>query len=142
MKTSDLNLPRITIDDTETDKEIASFYGPNAARWVEEFQEKLPGIETGRYGLSVSDDGCTTCGQLFWHEARVLVDNHPDVWACPYCGATEAVDIKERLEYLRGQLRAECISYYELHELQGLAEHIEPGDVELLEAAGVPELES
>lgn len=46
---------------------------------------------------------------------------------------------RTRLEYLRGQLRAECISYGELHELQSLAEHIEPGDVELLEAAGVPE---
>ena len=47
--------------------------------------------------------------------------------------------IKERLEYLRGQLEAECISWGELHELQCLAEHIEDGDVQLLEAAGVPE---
>lgn len=47
--------------------------------------------------------------------------------------------IRERLEYLRGELRAERISYLELTELQALAEHIEPGDVELLEAAGVPE---
>lgn len=47
--------------------------------------------------------------------------------------------IKERLEYLRGELRAERISYGELAELQGLAEHIEAGDVELAEAAGIPE---
>ena len=47
--------------------------------------------------------------------------------------------IKRRLEYLRGELRAERISYGELSELQDLAKHIEPGDVELLEAAGVPE---
>lgn len=47
--------------------------------------------------------------------------------------------IKERLEYLRGELRAGCMSYGELAELQSLAKHIEPGDVELLEAAGVPE---
>lgn len=47
--------------------------------------------------------------------------------------------VHARLEYLRGELRAERISWGELHELQGLAEHIEPGDVELLEAAGVPE---
>lgn len=47
--------------------------------------------------------------------------------------------VHERLEYLRGELRAERISMGELIELQGLAEHIEPGDVELLEAAGVPE---
>jgi hypothetical protein len=46
---------------------------------------------------------------------------------------------KARLEYLRGELRAERISYGEIAELQSLAEHIEKGDVELLEAAGVPE---
>jgi hypothetical protein len=45
----------------------------------------------------------------------------------------------ERLEYLRGELRAERISYGELAELQGLAEHIDPADVELREAAGFPE---
>jgi len=44
-----------------------------------------------------------------------------------------------RLEYLRGELRAERLSWGEVAELQGLAEHIDPSDVELLEAAGVPE---
>jgi hypothetical protein len=43
--------------------------------------------------------------------------------------------VAARLEELRAELRAERISYGELAELQGLAEHIEPGDVELLEAA-------
>jgi hypothetical protein len=47
--------------------------------------------------------------------------------------------VRERLEYLRGEIRAERISYGEIAELQGLAEHIEPGDVELLQWAGVPE---
>lgn len=47
--------------------------------------------------------------------------------------------ISARLEYLRGELRAGRISYSEQADLEGLAEHIEPGDVELLEAAGVPE---
>lgn len=46
---------------------------------------------------------------------------------------------KLRLEYLRGELRAERISCEELAELQSLVEFIDPGDVELLEAAGVPE---
>lgn len=68
------------------------------------------------------------------------------------CGFTEAdtnavtlrfdspdEEAKKRLEELRQVLRAERISWGELHELQGLAEHIDPGDVELLEAAGVPE---
>ena len=51
----------------------------------------------------------------------------------------EKAEIKNRLEYLRGELRAERISYGELAELQGLALYIEAGDVELLEPAGVPE---
>lgn len=46
-----------------------------------------------------------------------------------------------RLEYLRGELRAERISYGELLELQNLTHVIDPSDVELLEAAGVPEFE-
>lgn len=49
------------------------------------------------------------------------------------------VDVQGRLEYLRGELRAERISYAELAELQGLADHIDPNDVELREAAGLPE---
>lgn len=48
-------------------------------------------------------------------------------------------EIAERLEYLRGELEAERISTGELIELQSLAPHIEEGDVQLLEAAGVPE---
>lgn len=47
--------------------------------------------------------------------------------------------IRGRLEYLREQIRGECISMGEIAELQGLAEQIDPGDVELLEWAGVPE---
>lgn len=47
--------------------------------------------------------------------------------------------IKKRLEYLRGELRAERISLGELLELQELVPHIDSGDVELLEAAGVSE---
>jgi hypothetical protein len=49
--------------------------------------------------------------------------------------------IRDRLEYLRSELRAERISYGELAELQGLADEIQPGDVELAEAAGIPEEE-
>ena len=47
--------------------------------------------------------------------------------------------IKERLEYLRKEIQAERISYAEIAELQGLAEHIDKSDVLLLEWAGVPE---
>lgn len=50
--------------------------------------------------------------------------------------------IKKRLEYLRQELALERISYGELAELQSLSDYIEPGDVELLEPAGVPEEEA
>lgn len=53
--------------------------------------------------------------------------------------STETTDYAERLEYLRGEIRAERISYGEIAELQSLAEHIDPDDVELLEWAGVSE---
>lgn len=47
--------------------------------------------------------------------------------------------VKERLEYLRGEILAERISYGEISELQSLAKHIHNGDVLLLEWAGIPE---
>lgn len=55
---------------------------------------------------------------------------------CETCGPA-----LERLEELRAELRAERISYGELAELADLADYIGPGDVELLEPAGVPEFE-
>lgn len=50
-------------------------------------------------------------------------------------------EIKQRLEYLRGELRAGYISYGELHEPQdyGTRGLIDSDDVELLEAAGIKE---
>lgn len=47
--------------------------------------------------------------------------------------------IQKRLEYIRGEIEAERISYEEIAELQSLAEFIEPGDTLLLEWAGLPE---
>jgi len=46
--------------------------------------------------------------------------------------------VKKRLEYLRGEIVAERISYGEIAELQSLAEHIN-GDVLLMEWAGINE---
>lgn len=46
---------------------------------------------------------------------------------------------KVRLEYLRGEIEAERIATNEILELVSLKEYIEPGDVLLLEWAGVPE---
>ncbi len=56
-------------------------------------------------------------------------------------GLDNTEEIKERLEYLRGELREERISQGELIELQSLSKYIDKGDVELLEAAGVPEFD-
>lgn len=68
--------------------------------------------------------------------------NNETHWEAALLSADERlVYVAERLEYLRGQIEAESISYEEIAELQGLAEFIEPGDVQLLEWAGVPESE-
>jgi hypothetical protein len=48
---------------------------------------------------------------------------------------------KERLEEIRTELDNESVSYGELAELQEMTEFIEEGDVQLLEAAGVPEFD-
>lgn len=48
-------------------------------------------------------------------------------------------EIKDRLEYLRGEIRTERISTSEICELAELARFINNNDVELLEWAGVPE---
>jgi len=45
------------------------------------------------------------------------------------------------LEYLRKQIKQENISYGEIVELQSLKEHIDDGDAELLQWAGVPEFD-
>lgn len=76
---------------------------------------------------------CRRCG------SHMLPCRTHDV--CDGCelGLNDPTLIQQRLEYLRGELQAERISYDELHELQSLAVHIHPSDVELLEAAGVPE---
>lgn len=51
-------------------------------------------------------------------------------------GCPECFNIKERLESIRGSIKAENISYGEIAELQSLADFIDEQDVELLERAG------
>lgn len=74
---------------------------------------------------------CTCCSFICYDDVfdESVIDDH-------------IANVKKRLEYLRGELRAERISYGELAELQSLVGHINPGDVELLEAAGVPEFQN
>jgi hypothetical protein len=50
-------------------------------------------------------------------------------------------EIKTRLNYLRGEIKKECISYGEIAELQSLAEYIPEDDLLLREWAGIPEFE-
>jgi hypothetical protein len=75
------------------------------------------------------------------HATREEATKQAKVWHNSYREVHDLKpeQVKERLEHLRGELRAERISYGELAELQSLAYYIEPGDVELLEPAGVPE---
>jgi hypothetical protein len=56
-----------------------------------------------------------------------------------FVGTISELRVKIRLDYLREQIEAECVSYSEIVELQGLVEYIEPEDNLLLEWAGVPE---
>lgn len=49
--------------------------------------------------------------------------------------------IKKRLEELRVEIQNERISTGEIIELQSLAKHIDKGDVQLLQWAGVPEFD-
>ena len=49
----------------------------------------------------------------------------------------EMKKIRKRLEYLRQEILLERISYGEIAELQSLSDYIDPGDVLLLEWAGV-----
>jgi hypothetical protein len=72
------------------------------------------------------DKVCTPCAESYERRPALKATRVP-------------IAVRYRLEYLRGELRAECISQGELIELQSLAKYIEPGDRELLEAAGVPE---
>lgn len=55
-------------------------------------------------------------------------------YLCDYCWS-----IPKRLEYYRHNIEKECISSYEIADLQSLADYIDPSDVLLLEWARVPE---
>ena len=44
----------------------------------------------------------------------------------------DEMEAHDRLEYLRGEIRVERISYGEIADWQDLADYIEPGDYELL----------
>ena len=51
------------------------------------------------------------------------------------------IKVKKRLEAIRKSIQNENVSYGELAELQSLSQYIDPSDVELREAAGMPEFD-
>lgn len=69
--------------------------------------------------------------------------NSDDAGAYNYATALELCEqyqeALDRLEYLRGEIEHERISTAEILELESLTQYIEPGDVQLLEWANVPE---
>jgi hypothetical protein len=97
------------------------------------------------------------CNKMQWSRSETLCGGHTKSGMCfvfvpvfgvdpGWCYACDhhkanCICIKQRLEYLRKELRDERISYGELAELQSLSAHIDSTDVELLEAAGIPENE-
>jgi len=99
---------------------------------------RLTNIST--HDLDTDTDGhCKRCGMSMQEASKApcaKTGSAKKAWL----DEEETSEIQGRLEYLRGELRAERISQGELMELQGLADYIDPGDVELLEAAGVEEV--
>lgn len=74
--------------------------------------------------------------------ARETIDDYTDADVTRIMGELrDRSEIAGRLDYLRGEIEAERISYGEIAELQELADqgHIPEGDTLLLEWAGVPE---
>ena len=77
---------------------------------------------------------CSKCKAIhnrYYESSYVMAEDDPF--------AQKTLNAKDRLEYIRGELRAERISLGEIVELQSLVDYIDRDDVELLEAAGVPE---
>lgn len=89
--------------------------------------------EAGQIAYGLAEDDDRECVGIF------MADTWPQVLRAAITFTHGTPEIRARLEELRAVLRLECISYGELAELQGLAPYIDPSDVELLEAAGVPE---
>ena len=86
---------------------------------------------TAKSLLAIWDVYCTVCrGLLVTEYGKDLCEKHYN---------EQQAKIKARLEYLRGEIIAERISYGEIFELQDLAKYMDRGDVLLLEWAGVPE---
>lgn len=93
MATAERPLPRVTVHAEAGDAFkpvlLAEFYGDKAVYLAEKLIGQLlkdlpwdhPDRE--RYSISVSDDRCRVCGEMFSSEARFDTD---EGWVCPACG--------------------------------------------------------
>jgi len=83
-------------------------------------------------------EGCDNCDHVFYSECNI----ENEIIDCQLSDGEQyggQAKIKAKLDYLRGEIKAERISYEEIVELQFLVNHIDDGDFELLEWAGVKE---
>jgi hypothetical protein len=88
------------------------------------------------------EEGEWDCGEFCGCSAdhRSIAAGHADEGGLTAMTETKTTpEVRARLEYLRGEIRAERISQGEVAELQDLAPHIDEGDMELREWAGIPE---
>lgn len=90
--------------------------------------------------LFINHYHCADCNETWISEWSSTCNDK-----CPQCNKeiepenSDDTPLAKRLEELRVILHQGNISYDELHELQSMASLIPKDDVELLEAAGVPE---
>lgn len=79
--------------------------------------------------------------QHYFNEDTMLCNNCGASYNDSTAGETCNGLVQDTLEFLRGEIEQECISYGGIATLQNLREYIEPSDTVLLEWAGVPEEE-
>lgn len=103
------------------------------------------------YYMRVGSHNMANCRYDVWFEVANPDTNQLERWhgvcygdntqICHCTRTKKSINLPARLEYLRGQLRSERLSYDNIAELAYLAQFgfIPAEDTELLEAAGVPE---
>jgi len=73
--------PRVSLVESDTARMVGRFWGPDAMAAVHKAMRD--GVE---YGIDVSDERCSSCNGVFWHEAAVESSDR-SAWCCPHCDA-------------------------------------------------------
>lgn len=131
-----------------------SRYGPNSTQLYAKNVRvsNWPGsLKFEVYHMRIGSHNMANCRYDIWFEVLNPKTNQLEKWhgtcygddtqICHCKRTKESIDFGNRLEYLRGELRDERLSYNDLAELEhyGRFGFIPSEDTELLEAAGVPE---